>query len=375
MSGIGRDPISTLKDIDALECENVGCGVDTNSPGSLARMKQMAEYYRIHGVEMSPYSVKVRSYFRYKAIPHRWILRNQDNLGEYQKYAKLPIVPLVLTPQNEGLQDSTPIIDRIEAVHPSPSIHPGDPIAAFVSVLLEEFGDEWGNKWMFHYRWAREVDQLACAGRIARSMMPAADEKELVGAIAQVRERMVNRVWFVGSNPQTAPQIEESFCATLGLLESHLANRAYLFGARPAYGDFALWGQIYNSWTDPTPGALIEARAPNVLAWVHRMLWPRAEGDFEAWSSLERTLTPLLKSQVGALFMPWTVANSAAIESGREQFSVELGGRTWTQKPQKYHAKSLSALRQKYAKLSDHCTVDALLERTDCLDGFLGYSH
>jgi hypothetical protein len=31
----------------------------------------MAEYYRIIGAEMSPYSVKVRSYFRYKAIPHQ----------------------------------------------------------------------------------------------------------------------------------------------------------------------------------------------------------------------------------------------------------------------------------------------------------------
>ena len=36
----------------------------------------MAEGYRIIGAEMSPYSVKVRSYFRYKAIPHQWVLRN-----------------------------------------------------------------------------------------------------------------------------------------------------------------------------------------------------------------------------------------------------------------------------------------------------------
>ena len=26
--------------------------------------------YRIFGIELSPYSVKVRSYFRYKRIPH-----------------------------------------------------------------------------------------------------------------------------------------------------------------------------------------------------------------------------------------------------------------------------------------------------------------
>lgn len=32
--------------------------------------------FRIYGTEMSPYSVKVRSYFRCKCIPHRWVARN-----------------------------------------------------------------------------------------------------------------------------------------------------------------------------------------------------------------------------------------------------------------------------------------------------------
>ena len=116
---------------------------------------------------------------------------------------------------------------------------------------------------------------------------------------AQVRERMVNRVWFVGSNEQTTPQIEDSFRETLGQLDAHLADRSYLFGARPAFGDFGVWGQIYNAWTDPTPGALIAGCAPHVLAWVQRMLWPRAEGDFEAWSSLEPTLMPLSNAKSG----------------------------------------------------------------------------
>jgi len=332
----------------------------------------MADRYRIFGAERSPYSVKVRSYFRYKGIPHQWIIRNADSQAEYQKYARLPIVPLVVTPENEALQDSTPIIERMESAHPQPPIHPSDPIAAFVSVLLEEFGDEWGNKWMFHYRWAREVDQLCSAGRIARMMMPAADEKQLAIAIAQVRDRMIGRVGFVGSNAQTAPQIEDSFCQTLAMLETHLATRAYLFGARPAFGDFAMWGQIYNAWTDPTPGAIIEARATNVLAWIHRMLWPRAEGNFEDWASLEPTLMPLLERQVGALFMPWTIANARAIADGREEFSVELAGRTWTQKPQKYHAKSLGALRGKYAALSGKQRIDAVLDRAGCLAGLRG---
>jgi glutathione S-transferase len=323
--------------------------------------------HRIFGIEMSPYSVKVRSYFRYKAIPHQWIVRSTETQAEYQKHAKLPIVPLVVTPDGDGLQDSTPILERIEAAHPDPSIHPGDPVAAFVSALLEEFGDEWGNKWMFHYRWAREVDQLCSAGRIARGMMPAASEEQHAGMTAQIRERMVNRVWFVGSNAETAPQIEESFRETIALLDAHLATRPYLFGARPAFGDFGLWAQLYEAWTDPTPGALIEGRAPHLLDWVQRMLWPRAEGEFEPWSRLEPTLSPLLERQVGRLFLPWSVANGAAIAAGQDEFRVELDGHGWTQKPQKYHAKSLAALRAKYPAVASDRALEAVLARTGCL--------
>ena len=231
----------------------------------------MADPYRLFGAELSPYSVKVRSYCRYKGIPHHWIIRSVAVQEEYQHYAKLPIIPLVVTPEKTGIQDSTPIIEHLESLYPAPSIHPADPVTRFISALVEEFGDEWGNKWMFHYRWVREVDQLSTAGRIARMMMPMADEQRHAHMQAQVRERMVKRVWFVGSSEQTAPQIEESFCE--------------------------------------------------------------------------------------------------AIAKGSEEFSIELHGQTWTQKPQKYHAKSLQVLRDKYSAITDKSALDPVLERAGCLAG------
>jgi len=171
----------------------------------------VAEGYRIIGAEMSPYSVKVRAYFRYKAIPHQWVLRNAASQAEYEKYARMPIIPLLVTPEGTAIQDSTPIIDAMEKLHPEPSIHPDDPVARFMSALIEEFGDEWGNKWMFHYRWAREVDQRCSAGRIARMRGPKASEAEHAAFADQVRARMDDRVWFVGSNEPNAPQIGAGF--------------------------------------------------------------------------------------------------------------------------------------------------------------------
>ncbi len=332
----------------------------------------MAEVYRIIGTEMSPYSVKVRSYFRYKAIPHQWVLRNAQSQAEFEKYARMPIIPLVVTPEGTGIQDSTPIIDAMEKLFPEPSIHPADPVARFISALTEEFGDEWGNKWMFHYRWARDVDQISSAGRIARMRGPAADEEKHTAFAGQVRARMVDRVWFVGSNAATAPQIEAGFINMLALLDAHLATRPYLFGARPAYGDFGLWGQIYEMWTDPTAGGLIGGSAPHVLDWVHRMLWPRAEGGFEAWPSLAPTLMPILRQQIGAQFMPWTCANEKALAEKQEEFSVTLADKVWTQKPQKYHARSLAMLRAKYADVADKAALDPVLQEAGCLAGLRG---
>jgi glutathione S-transferase len=332
----------------------------------------MADGYRIIGAEMSPYSVKVRSYFRYKAIPHQWVLRNAASQAEFEQHAKIPVIPLLVTPEGTGIQDSTPIIDAMEKLHPEPSIHPDDAVARFISALIEEFGDEWGNKWMFHYRWARDVDQISSAGRLARMRSPDASEETHAVFTEKVRARMVDRVWFVGSNADNAPRIEAGFLEMLALLDKHLGSRPYLFGGRPAFGDFGLWGQIYEMWTDPTTGALIGGGAPHVLDWVHRMLWPRSEGAFEAWAMLEPTMMPILKQQVGRLFMPWTAANENAIAAGKEEFSVNLGDHVWTQKPQKYHARSLGMLRAKYAAVPDKAALDRVLEAAGCLAALRG---
>ena len=328
--------------------------------------------YRIYGSELSPYSVKVRSFFRYKNIDHDWIPRSPAVQAEFQKYAKLPLVPLVVTPEGEGIQDSTPILERFEASHPEPSVIPDDPALAFVSALLEEYGDEWGNKWMFHYRWRYQPDVWSTAERIALQMMGAQGTLAVAQARAAVADRMTGRLGFVGSNQQTEPVIEASFAKALGLIEAHLASRPYLLGGRPAMADFGLWAQLYEAATDPTPGAIMRASAPNVMGWIQRMVAPRAEGGFEPLAALAPTLTPLLTQEVGALFLPWSAANAAAIGRGDKSFTMSLGGAEWTQEPQKYHARSLAEIRRKFAAAKAAKGLEPLLATTGCLVGLAG---
>ncbi|HVN84481.1 MAG TPA: glutathione S-transferase family protein [Candidatus Binatia bacterium] len=332
----------------------------------------MAQSYRIYGNELSPYSVKVRSYFRYKRIPHEWVIRNATNEAEFRQHAKLPLIPLVVTPDGQGIQDSTPIIEHFETLHPHPSIHPGDPALAFVSALIEEYGDEWGNKPMFHYRWWYEADRQSAGERLARSMMPGVSDADVAGAIEMVKGRMVPRLKFVGSSAETKDTIEDSFKRQLRILNAHLAHRRYLFGARPAFGDFGLYAQLYQCSTDPTPGGIIRSSAPNVLAWINRMLDPHNDGEFEPWAKLSETLMPLLTEEIGGIFFPWTLANAKAIAAGEKEFSMTLAGKPYSQEAQKYHAKSLSALRARYAAVADKSALDPILKRADCYGPLTG---
>ena len=143
-------------------------------------------------------------------------------------------------------------------------------------------------------------------------------------------------------------------------------DRKYLFGARPAFADFGLGLQVYEMARDPTAGAIIRARAPEVLAWAYRMTEPRNDGPFENWKSLKPTLEPLLRD-AGEFFLPWSTANAKALEAGDESFSVSLGGKAYVQGPQKYHARSLNVLRSRYEAVSDKSKLVSILGETGCL--------
>jgi len=289
----------------------------------------MRERYRIFGSELSPYSVKVRSYFRYKNIPHEWIIRSNANEDEFRQHAKLPLIPLVLTPDGHALQDSTPIIEQLETLFPDPPVHPSDPAAAFLSALIEEYADEWGNKPMFHYRWFYPPDQQSAGERIARSMMPGISDADLSAAVEMVKQRMTGRLAFVGSSAATKDQIEASYVRQLEILERHLSRRTYLFGARPVFADFGLYAQLYQCSTDPTPASIMRARSPHVVQWIQAMLGPRNEGELSRGNSSNRRSCRCSRTRLAARSSPGRMRTRARSPPGRRSFpSPSAAGRS-----------------------------------------------
>lgn len=109
----------------------------------------------------------------------------------------------------------------------------------------------------------------------------------------------------------------------------------------------------------------MRAVAPNVLSWTQQMLDPKDEGELETWHDLAPTLMPLLK-EIGQTFLPWSVANAKAVAAGEETCSVMLRGKEYAQGTQKYHARSLDVLRERY-KVAEKAALDPILEAADCL--------
>ena len=325
----------------------------------------MIQRYQIFGSEMSPYSVKTRAYFRYKKIAHEWIIRSNTNRAEFDSLAKVPLIPLVVSPLGEVMQDSTPIIRSLEDQFPLPSIVPDSVELAFLSDLLEEFGDEWVNKLMFHSRWWHETDQLSAARILAMNLEDRLGN-ELEDKAIQISQRMVGRREFVGSSTETAALIGEYRESLIINLEKHLQCRHYLLGGRPCLGDFGIASEIYQLSSDPTGAGILRSRAPKTLAWAYRMLDPRNDGPFEGWNDLSFTMIPLLK-EIGELFLPWSSANLEALEQKKDFFNVNLRGRQYGQKPQKYHAKSLKVLKGKFSSVGNRQKLIEILDETSCL--------
>jgi glutathione S-transferase len=330
----------------------------------------MSAPYRLFGAELSPYSIKVRSVLRYKAIPHEWISRSAAREAEFQRFAKLPLIPVLVGSDDYSHQDSTPILETLERRYPEPSILPEERALQFVSALIEDYADEWVNKAMFHYRWSNEPDQLSAAQRLVDMMFDGVPAENLPGDRAEieagVRARMTGRLHHVGSNPTTAPVIEGSFLRLIDLLDVHLAGRSYLFGGRPAVADFGLASQLGQLLSDPTSGALVRGRAPRVVAYVARMDAPVAEGPFEGLDALRPTLSALLSLEVAGCYLPWSLANSEAVQAGQSELHVTLQGVAFQQNTQRYAAKALHELKRKRAFYSDDAALAALLEETGC---------
>ncbi|MEM6707022.1 MAG: glutathione S-transferase family protein [Acidobacteriota bacterium] len=326
------------------------------------------------GAPGSPYTRKMRSLLRYRRIPYLFKVRGSKHATDVPDIP-VELIPILVYPGAAGAApraviDSTPMLRELEKLYEDRHVVPGDPALALVDALLEDYGDEWLTKAMFHYRWSyrADIDKAAQVLPLWRDVTFHGEELEKLSNT--IGERQIERLWVVGSNDDTRAVIEDSYRRFLGLFDEHLATQPFLLGERPGSGDFGVFGQLTQlAQFDPTPMAVAEIDAPRVIAWceVVEDLSGIEPGEWAPATELSPTLRAILE-EIGRVYVPFLLGNNAALEAQSEEVRCEIDGREWKQRTFPYQAKCLRWLRSAHANLDeqDRERFDGLIAGTGC---------
>ena len=330
---------------------------------------------KFKGAPGSPYTRKMLALLRYRRIPYELLIGDQTADSSLPS-PKVSLLPTFYLPNDAGeieaVVDSTPLIRRFEAAFDGRGTIPTDPAMAFINYLIEDYGDEWLTKAMFHYRWYYEAD-IEMAGKILpRWRNLNASHENLTQMSKFICDRQISRLYVVGSNDVTAPVIEDSYRRFLKIMDSVIEKQTFLMGSRPGSADFAVYAQLTQlAKFDPTPAAICLGEAPRVYAWtdvVDDLSGLNVEDDgFLARDEAKPVLGELF-TEIGRVYVPALLANAKALVAGDDQMETTIDGRTWVQPSFPYQGKCLQWIREEYKALAseDSASVDTILEGTGC---------
>ncbi|MEO0883832.1 MAG: glutathione S-transferase [Pseudomonadota bacterium] len=269
--------------------------------------------YTLYGADISYFSGKARAYLDWKGIDYEEVRANRDI---YEKVilprVGWPVIPVMVGPGDETLQDTSDIIDTLDARHGGPSVYPDGPLQKLAALLFEVIGDEWLVIPAMHYRWAHNRDYAYQKFGEVSAPDKSAEEQLEIGR--QMAVRFEGSLPFLGITPDTAPAVESAYLRLLDQLTEHFKSHDMLLGSRPSIGDFGLYGPLYaHQYLDPASGALMKEKAPAVARWVERMRDAEATpGEFLADDAVPETAKAILREQFRD-FVPVMVSTAAAL--------------------------------------------------------------
>lgn len=249
----------------------------------------MEPRYVFHGADISYFSGKARPALSQKGLHWTEVLPGYDEIHAKTGYA---FIPVLVTPEGEMWQDTSEILDRLEARHPEPPLYPKTAVQRIVAYLVELYCDELGLLPAIHYRWS--LPESAARARV--DFGTATGDPERSGRFA---DRIAGSLPMLGVTKQTIPAIEAHTLDLLDATNAHFSEHAFLLGDRMSLADCGLMGPFYGHlYRDVVPSKILRERAVNVCAWIERMNRPNTESQtgWLADDALAPTIIPVLRT-------------------------------------------------------------------------------
>lgn len=256
--------------------------------------------YRLFSWEHSYFSGKARAYLRWKhhhgALGPGFedVLATPDlAMGLLIPKSGTAAVPQLAAPDGTWVQDTSEIIDFVEAAHPECPVVPDpteSPRQCLASYLIELLADEWVIVPAFWERWyysedGREPSHRAFNeqqwGAMLAPGMPGPMRRaagaglfESMFGISTSRSDPKGTyagLVHLGVEERTEPAWKASQHRLLQRLEAHFGVHDYVFGGQPGLADFGLLAPLYaHLFRDAVPGFALRVWFPLVAEWVER---------------------------------------------------------------------------------------------------------
>jgi glutathione S-transferase len=304
--------------------------------------------YTLYTMDNSPYSDKIRAILRYKKIP---FVEHTENLETrftvLQARTGKTMVPVVITPDDEAMNDSTAIAAALEQRHPRPATRWEDASVDAIAMLLEDYADEWLVRIMLASRWYHPADAAQNAAIIATGMTHGLFGIDFQRAAQEFPPGIISTVPKMGATPGNAEGWYAMVPRILDAMEAVLAHSEFLTGSRPHLCDFAFYGMLNQIRRDPTGYGWISAGPKSVLAWFERLETACKDGGASSGGEpLADTnlLVPLVREAAQTYFR-MSAANARVVDSGaKEPVRATLAaGFTFEAPPAKYNRKILES--------------------------------
>jgi len=268
----------------------------------------MPKPFVLLGWQLSYFTGKTRSHLLYKGIP---FVERPITFWQYAREAPrrtgAAVMPVLVTPEGEWWQDTTDIIDRLEARFPEPCIQPTGPLQRVLDLLLEAWADEFWIPSAMHTRWTYpEANWDLFRREAGQGLLPWAPRFLQNLAAGKARDAMRAHLPGVGIVPAQYATIESWTRRMLERLDAHFAQHEFLLGGRPCRADFALVGPFYGHLArDPWPRDHLVAPHANLRRWLERMQFATAPaGGFLPNDAIPTTLLPVLQGVFNE-FLGW----------------------------------------------------------------------
>lgn len=320
--------------------------------------------YRIWQAQASPYSYKVMTFMNYKGIAYKKVRATLDELTWADKVAGQSIVPLMLAPDGQVMQDSTPIMLELEKKFPAVTTVPSDSRLAFIMWLIEEFSDEYMPRIHMHTRWGNAQNQNTVSHRIARSFTFGSVDVDTRSLAPVLLHRQSGFDKHIGLEADAARvSMDQQIEDLLAILEPHFLEHQFLLGFKPSMADFAVYGSLkVHLYDDPQSNEIMETKAPRTCNWLQTITdlgdvrGSAGQTEFGDWIDFDQGLPESLQALLAFIaktYIPFAASGAAACVKREKSFEAEVYGVKTSFSAHQYRAWSFEQLQLRYESLPE----------------------